>query len=70
MRQVVRSLVIVGIFIFAAACLADAATLDEAKATAKNAAVFVKTNGKDKAAAEFNNTTGQFTTGCCPNRFL
>jgi len=53
----------VGIFIFAAACIANAATLDEAKAMAQKAAAFVKANGKEKAVAEFNNPAGQFKKG-------
>jgi cytochrome c len=63
MGKVVRSLVMVGIFIFAVACIANAATLDEAKVMAQNAAAFAKANGKDKAAAEFGNPNGQFTKG-------
>jgi len=63
MGKLVRSLVMVGIFIFAAACIANAATLDEAKAMAQKAAAFVKANGKEKAVAEFNNPAGQFKKG-------
>lgn len=63
MGKIARSIVIVGIFIFAAACIANAATLDEAKTMAQNAAAFVKANGKDRAADEFNNPKGQFTKG-------
>lgn len=63
MGKLVRSLVLVGIFIFAAAFIANAATLDEAKALAQSAAAFAKDNGKDKAAAEFGNPNGQFTKG-------
>lgn len=63
MGKLVRSLVMVGILIFAAACIAEAATLDEAKAMAQKAAAYVKANGKDKAVAEFNNPKGQFTKG-------
>jgi len=63
MVKLVRSLVIVGILIFATACIANAATVDEAKALAQSAAAFAKANGKDKAAAEFGNPKGQFTKG-------
>ncbi|OPY13735.1 MAG: Cache domain protein [Syntrophus sp. PtaB.Bin001] len=63
MGKLVRSLLLVGIFIFAVAFVANAATLDEAKAMAQNAAAFAKANGKDKAAAEFGNPKGQFTKG-------
>jgi len=63
MGKLVRSLVMVGIFIFAAACIANAATLDEAKAMAQKAAAFAKANGKEKAVAEFNNPAGQFKKG-------
>jgi len=63
MVKLVRSLVIVGILIFATACIANAATVDEAKALAQSAAAFAKTNGKDKAVAEFGNPKGQFTKG-------
>jgi len=63
MGKMLRSVVIAAIFIFATACIASAATLDEAKAMAQNAAAFAKANGKDKAVAEFNNPNGQFTKG-------
>lgn len=63
MGKLVRSVVMVAIFVFAAACIANAATLDEAKAMAQNAAAFAKASGKDKAAAEFNNPAGQFKKG-------
>jgi len=63
MVKLVRSLVIVGILIFATACIANAATVDEAKALAQSAAAFAKANGKDKAVAEFGNPKGQFTKG-------
>jgi len=60
MRKVLCSLVMVGIFILTAAFIANAATLDEAKAMAQKAAAFAKANGKEKAVAEFNNPMGQF----------
>jgi len=63
MVKLVRSLVIVGILIFATACIANAATVDDAKALAQSAAAFAKANGKDKAVAEFGNPKGQFTKG-------
>jgi cytochrome c len=40
-----------------------AATLEEAKGLSEKAATFWKTNGKDKAIAEFNNAKGQFAKG-------
>jgi cytochrome c len=40
-----------------------AATLDEAKALGEKAAAFVKSNGKEKGAAEIGNPKGQFVKG-------
>jgi signal transduction histidine kinase len=42
------------------ALAADKGTADEAVAMTKKAVAFLKTNGKDKAFAEFNNPKGQF----------
>jgi cytochrome c len=39
---------------------ADQATADEATAMVKKAVAYLKTNGKEKAIAEFNNAKGQF----------
>jgi signal transduction histidine kinase len=63
MRKLVCSLVMVSIFVFAVTYIANAATLDEAKAMAQSAAAYVKANGKDKAVAEFSNPNGQFRKG-------
>ncbi len=41
---------------------ADKGSADEAVALVKKAVAFLKANGKDKAYAEFNNTSGQFVT--------
>ena len=41
---------------------ADKGTADEAVALVKKAVAFLKANGKDKAYAEFNNTSGQFVS--------
>ena len=55
--------VIVVVSLFFAASLVQATTLDDAKAFAEKAAAFMKANGKEKAAAEFNNPKGQFVKG-------
>jgi cytochrome c len=49
--------------VFCFGFIAQAASLDEAKAMAEKAAAFWKANGKDKAIAEFNNSKGQFVKG-------
>ncbi|MES2948026.1 MAG: cache domain-containing protein [Pseudomonadota bacterium] len=41
---------------------AERGTADEAKALVKKAAAYLTANGRDKALAEFNNTTGQFVS--------
>jgi len=43
--------------------IVHAASLDDAKALTEKAAEFWKTNGKEKALAEFNNPKGQFVKG-------
>jgi cytochrome c len=49
--------------VFGLTILAQASSLEEAKALADKAAAYVKANGKDKAAAEFNNPNGEFVKG-------
>ncbi len=46
----------------ASAFAADRGTADEAKALVKKAVAYLNANGRDKAFAEFNNTTGQFVS--------
>jgi cytochrome c len=46
-----------------AALAADKGTPDEAVAMVKKGVEFVKSKGKDKAFAEFNNPSGQFVKG-------
>jgi cytochrome c len=41
---------------------ADKGTADEAMANVKKAVAYLKANGKEKAFAEFNNPTGQFSS--------
>jgi signal transduction histidine kinase len=48
---------------FCVVSMGAAASQEEAKALAEKAAIFAKTQGKDKALAEFNNPSGQFTKG-------
>src|SRR5438105_3385169 len=47
--------------LFSATSFADQATKDEAVAMVKNAVSFIKSQGPDKAYAEINNKSGQFT---------
>jgi cytochrome c len=48
---------------FIVPAMAQAATLDEAKALAKEAAAFVKANGREKGIAEIINPKGKFVKG-------
>jgi hypothetical protein len=50
-------------FVLGAAHIAQAATLEEAKALGIKAAAFVKENGEEKGAVELNNPKGQFSRG-------
>lgn len=63
MKKVLAGIALVICVVFGASFMAQAATQDEAKAVAEKAAAYMKANGKDKAIAEFNNPTGQFTKG-------
>lgn len=63
MKKVSRALCLVSLVVFGLVCVAQSATLDEAKAMAEKAAAFMKANGKEKAIAEFNNPDGQFKKG-------
>ena len=62
MKQVFKSVVIglAGLAFSAMASADDKATSAEAMAMMKKAVAFVKSHGKDKAFAEFNNPKGQF----------
>lgn len=63
MKKVLAGIALVICVVFGASFVAQAATLEEAKALAEKAAAYLKANGKDKAIAEFNNPTGQFVKG-------
>lgn len=63
MKRVLVVMVTVAMIIFGAVCVGEASSQDEAKAFAEKAAAYAKANGKDKAAAEFNNPKGQFHKG-------
>ena len=62
MKRVALGCALAVIVAFAAG-IVYGATLDEAKALTEKAAEFWKTNGKEKALAEFNNPKGQFVKG-------
>ena len=49
--------------VFGTVCIGRATPLDDAKALAEKAAVYVKANGKDKGIAEIGNPKGQFVKG-------
>jgi cytochrome c len=51
------------VLMFILPSILQAATLEEAKALAKEAAAFVKTNGKEKGIAEIGNAKGKFVKG-------
>jgi cytochrome c len=59
----VLSMVLVVMFVFGVAYVAQSATLEEAKALGEKSAAFVKANGKDKGIAEISNPKGQFVKG-------
>ena len=63
MKKVVMGIALVTCMVFGVTLMAQASTLEEAKALAEKAAAFMKANGKDKAIAEFNNPKGQFVKG-------
>jgi cytochrome c len=63
MKRVLMGIALLTLVVFGATHMAQAATLEEAKAMAEKAAAFMKANGKDKAIAEFNNASGQFVKG-------
>ena len=50
-----------GLFFAATADAGDSATAPEAEAMVKKGVAFIKSNGKEKAYAEFTNKHGQFT---------
>jgi cytochrome c len=63
MKRIASIAVMVFLGIFAMAICGQAAPLDDAKALAEKAAVFIKDNGKDKGVAEIMNAKGQFVKG-------
>ena len=63
MKKVLAGMVLAAVIVFCAVCVGGAASQDEAKAFSEKAAAYAKANGKEKAAAEFNNPKGQFFKG-------
>jgi cytochrome c len=63
MKKVLTGIMLATCMIFGATLMAQAATLEEAKALAEKGAAYVKANGKDKAIAEINNPNGEFVKG-------
>jgi signal transduction histidine kinase len=63
MKKVLMGILLVTCMIFGMNFIAQASTLEEAKALAEKGAAYVKANGKDKAIAEFNNPNGEFVKG-------
>jgi cytochrome c len=63
MRKISLGMVLVTLFVFGAASIIQAATLDDAKALGEKAAAYVKANGKEKGVAEIGNPKGQFVKG-------
>jgi cytochrome c len=63
MKKIVFSMVVVMAVVFTMVCIAQAATLEEAKAMAEKAAAYVKANGKEKGIDEISNPKGQFVKG-------
>ncbi len=63
MKRVLMGIALVTLVVFGTTYMAQAATLEEAKTLAEKAAAFMKTNGKDKAIAEFNDPKGQWVKG-------
>lgn len=62
MKGIVYSLVLV-LVVLGVVYPAQAASQDEVKAMSEKAVTYWKTNGKEKAMAEFNNPNGQFRKG-------
>ncbi len=63
MRKVLKGILLVTCMVFGMTLMAQASTLEEAKALAEKGAAYVKANGKDKAIAEFNKPDGEFVKG-------
>lgn len=63
MKHVALCMVVVMTLVFGLAYVAQASSLDDAKALAEKAAAFWKANGKDKALVEFNKPNGSFVKG-------
>ena len=63
MRKVLKGILLVTCVVFGMTLMAQASTLEEAKALAEKGAAYVKANGKDKAIAEFNKPDGEFVKG-------
>jgi len=60
MRAILGMMIVVCLVVTSTAFAADFGTPAEAEALVKKAIIFIKTNGKDKAFAEFTNKYGQF----------
>lgn len=63
MKHVALGVAAVMIVVLGLVYVAQASSLDDAKALAVKAAAFWKANGKEKALAEFNNAKGSFVKG-------
>jgi len=63
MKKILKGILLVTCMVFGMTLMAQASTLEEAKAFAEKAAAYMKANGKDKAIAEFNNPNGEFVKG-------
>jgi cytochrome c len=63
MKIVLKVFVLMVVFVFSSVCLAQAATMEEAKNLGIKAAAYVKSNGKEMGAKELNNPQGQFVKG-------
>ena len=61
MRKLVALLAMIGLMLFAA--VSDATSRDDAKSLVKNAAAYVKYQGKEKALTEFSTPKGMFDKG-------
>ncbi|MDD5168703.1 MAG: cache domain-containing protein [Syntrophales bacterium] len=63
MKKTLRSIIWATVILFGTACLAQAATLEDAKELGIKAAAFVKASGKDAGIKELNNPKGRFVKG-------
>jgi len=63
MKKLLMGILLVTCMVFGVTLVAQASTIEEAKALAEKGAAYMKANGKDKAIAEFNNPNGEFVKG-------